>query len=205
MKQFILDEMQKLSALLASMQKDASLLKTLETISKACIDALKNGRKILFIGNGGSAADSQHLAAELVSRLQFDRPGLPALALTTDTSALTAIGNDYSFEEIFARQVQAVGQKGDVLIGISTSGKSKNILRALDVARENGLICIGFTGMQAPLLQERCLHVLNIPSSETQKIQEGHIVLGHILCALIEAAIFADEYGFKQAKIAELL
>jgi D-sedoheptulose 7-phosphate isomerase len=135
------------------------------------------------------------MAAELVSRLCYDRPGLAAIALTTDTSALTAIGNDYSFENLFSRQVEAIGQAGDVFIGITTSGKSPNILKALDVARAKGMTTIGFTGKSAFLLAERCDYVLNVPSTETPKIQECHIMLGHIVCALIEEDIFGAEYN----------
>lgn len=194
MHNMIQDEIQKLSSLLLQIQKDNLLLQTIEKIAHDCTRALTLGKKILFAGNGGSAADSQHLAAELVSRLNYNRPGLAAIALTTDTSALTAIGNDYAFENIFSRQVEALGQAGDVLIGISTSGKSPNIIKALEVARSKQMTTIGFTGMQAPMMAECCDWVVNIPSRETPKIQECHIMFGHIICALIEDAIFGAEY-----------
>lgn len=194
MHHLIQGEIQKLSSLLLQIQKDTQLLSVIEAIAEQCTQALRNGKKILFAGNGGSAADSQHLAAELVSRLNYNRPGLAALALTTDTSALTAIGNDYAFENIFSRQVESLGQPGDVLIGISTSGKSPNILRALEVARSKQMLTVGMTGMQAPLLAERCDFVVNIPSRETPKIQECHIMFGHIICVLIEDALFGAEY-----------
>ena len=141
-------------------------------------------------GNGGSAADAQHIAGELVSRFAFDRPGLPAIALTTDTSILTAVGNDYGYEKLFSRQVQAHGRNGDVLIVYSTSGRSPNILHALDEARASGLICVGFTGNQGGPMLELCDYLLEVPSSETPKIQEGHLMLGHILCGLVENALF---------------
>jgi D-sedoheptulose 7-phosphate isomerase len=144
----------------------------------------------LLAGNGGSAADAQHIAGEFVSRFAFDRPGLPAIALTTDTSILTAIGNDYGYEKLFARQVQAHGQKGDVFIGYSTSGQSPNVLLALKEARLRGLICIGLTGNRGGPMRELCDYLLEVPSSDTPKIQEGHLVLGHILCGLVENAIF---------------
>lgn len=198
MQNLIQNEIQKLSALLLQIQNDKHLLNLIETIGKKCTQALQLGKKILFVGNGGSAADSQHLAAELVSRLQYDRPGLAALALTTDTSALTAIGNDYAFENIFSRQVESIGQPGDVLIGISTSGKSANILRALEAAQLKQMTTIGFTGMHAPLMAERCDIVLNVPSKETPKIQECHIMMGHIICALIEDALFGAAYDPKR-------
>jgi D-sedoheptulose 7-phosphate isomerase len=195
----IQNEIKKLSDLLSVIQKDDLLLTIVEKVAAECINALRLGKKILFVGNGGSAADSQHLAAELVSRLNYDRPGLAAIALTTDTSALTAIGNDYAFENIFSRQIEALGQSGDVLIAISTSGKSKNILRALEAAKIKGMTTIGFSGISAPLLAECCDWVVNVPSRETPKIQECHILFGHIICGLIEDAMFGKEFG--QAKM----
>jgi D-sedoheptulose 7-phosphate isomerase len=194
MQKLILDEIQKTSLLLAQIEKDNHLLKTIEKIAGCCILALQEGKKILFAGNGGSAADSQHLAAELVGRLRFDRPGLASIALTTDTSSLTAIGNDYAFESIFSRQVEAIGLAGDVLIALSTSGKSMNILKALDAARVKQMKTIGFTGMYAPLMADRCDLLLNIPSVQTSKIQECHIMFGHIICALIENTVFGAQY-----------
>jgi D-sedoheptulose 7-phosphate isomerase len=195
MLDYIKKEIQKTLSVIQQVEADTLLLETAQNIAQKCIAALRANGKILFAGNGGSAADSQHMAAELVSRLCYDRPGLAAIALTTDTSALTAIGNDYSFENLFSRQVEAIGQAGDVLIGITTSGKSPNILKALDVARAKGMTTIGFTGKSAPLLAERCDFVLNVPSAETPKIQECHIMLGHIVCALIEEDIFGAEYN----------
>lgn len=198
MQMLINEEIQKLSSLLSHIQQDQHLLKMVEKIAEVCIFALRQGKKILLAGNGGSAADSQHLAAELVSRLRYNRPALPAIALTTDTSALTAIGNDYAFEQIFARQIEAIGNVNDIFIGISTSGKSPNILRAFDIAREKQLITIGLTGASAPHMAERCDWVLHVPSKETPKIQECHIMFGHIICALIEDALFGAEYDPKR-------
>lgn len=201
MLSYIKKEIQKTLSVIQQVDADAQLLEVAENIAKTCISALRANGKILFAGNGGSAADSQHLAAELVSRLSYDRPGLAAVALTTDTSALTAIGNDYSFENLFSRQVEAISRPGDVLIGITTSGKSPNILKAFEVARARGVTTIGFTGKTAPLMAERCDFVLNVPSSETPKIQECHIMLGHIICALIEEDIYGAEYNpHRQAK-----
>lgn len=194
MHTLIKSEIEKLAQLLSQIQHDEILLQTAQRIADQCIAALQNGKKILFAGNGGSAADSQHLAAELVSRLRYNRPGLASIALTTDTSALTAIGNDYAFENIFSRQVESIGQTGDVLIGISTSGKSPNILKALKAARERQMITIGFTGASAPLMAECCDLVLHIPHRETPKIQECHIMFGHIICAIIEDVIYGAEY-----------
>jgi D-sedoheptulose 7-phosphate isomerase len=204
MHSLIQDEIKKLSSLLLQIQNDTALLTTVQAIADTCVSALKQGKKILFAGNGGSAADSQHLAAELVSRLRYNRPGLASIALTTDTSALTAIGNDYAFENIFARQIESIGQAGDIFIGISTSGKSPNILKALDAAREKGLITIGFAGASAPMMAERCQLVMNVPAKETPKIQECHIMFGHIICAIIEDVIFGAEYDPMRKKVVDV-
>jgi D-sedoheptulose 7-phosphate isomerase len=195
MQGYIREELEKTRHLLTLIEKDQQLLNTAEDIARVCIHSLRQGGKILFAGNGGSAADSQHLAAELVSRLRYDRPGLASIALTTDTSALTAIGNDYAYENIFSRQVEAIGQGGDVLIAISTSGKSPNVLRAFEAARKKNIICVGFTRDVAPMMEERCDFVLNIPGKETAKVQEWHIFFGHIICSLIEEEIFGEEYN----------
>ncbi|HLB41366.1 MAG TPA: D-sedoheptulose 7-phosphate isomerase [Gammaproteobacteria bacterium] len=205
MRDFIQNEIKKLSSILWHIQQDTDLLKKVGLIAEYCTRALKQGKKILFAGNGGSAADAQHLAAELVTRLCYNRPALAAIALTTDTSALTATGNDYAFENIFSRQVEAIGQPDDVLIGISTSGTSPNVLRALEAARIKQLITIGLTGMQAPLMAERCDIVLNIPSKETPKIQECHIMLGHIICSLVEETMFGEQYNpLRQANLVSI-
>ena len=154
--------------------------------------SLQNSGKILLAGNGGSAADAQHIAGELVSRFAFDRPGLAAIALTTDTSILTAIGNDYGYEKLFSRQIQALGLAKDVFIGYSTSGRSPNILKAFEEAKQKGLVCVGLTGNKGGPMHELCDVVLAVPSADTPKIQEGHLMLGHTLCGLIENKIFAE-------------
>lgn len=177
-------------AIMSAMLADSNLIDRVEAAALSCIHCMKQGGKILLAGNGGSAADAQHIAGEFVSRFAFDRPGLPAIALTTDSSILTAIGNDYGYEKLFARQVQALGQKGDVFIAYSTSGKSPNILLALQEARARGLVCVGLTGNLGGPMSEICDHLLEVPSPDTPKIQEGHLVLGHILCGLVENAIF---------------
>ena len=191
MKQYIETELSKSLKTLQMVADDQEILNTLELVAKACCAALRNGNKILIAGNGGSAADAQHLAGELVSRFKFDRPGLAALALTTDTSVLTAIGNDSGYELVFARQVNALGTRGDIFIAISTSGRSQNILKALEEAREKGLVAVGFTGEAGTEMAALSDHLIQIPSNETPKIQEAHITLGHILCGLIECAMFA--------------
>lgn len=178
--------------IMSAMLADKVLLTKLEAAAQACIECMKHGGKILLAGNGGSAADAQHIAGEFVSRFAFDRPGLPAIALTTDTSILTAIGNDYGYEKLFVRQVQAHGQKGDIFIGYSTSGKSPNVLLAFEEAHSRGLVCIGLTGNRGGAMRELCDHLLEVPSADTPKIQEGHLVLGHIICGLVESAIFMD-------------
>ena len=190
MKCYISAQISEAQLVMSSMLTDDVLLSTVEAAGSACIECLQQGGKILLAGNGGSAADAQHIAGEFVSRFAFDRPGLPALALTTDSSILTSIGNDYGFEKLFSRQMQALGNKGDVFIGYSTSGKSVNILRAFEEAKVQGLICIGLTGNQGGSMSELCDYLLEIPSSDTPKIQEGHLVLGHILCGLVENALF---------------
>jgi len=155
----------------------------------ACLNALNNGNKILFFGNGGSASDAQHLATELTVRFTENRRALPALSLTTDTSALTAIGNDFGFDFIFSRQVEALGNEGDVAIGISTSGTSVNILKALTAAREQGLVTVGLTGKDGGKMPEYCDVTLIVPSQITARIQEMHILLGHMLCGAIEQSM----------------
>lgn len=195
MRTFIEDEIQKTRTTLAAMLADQGLITHVEAAAQQCVHALKQGHKIMFAGNGGSAADSQHLAAELVNRFRYNRPGLAGIALTTDTSTLTSIGNDHSFENLFARQVEAIGQQGDVLFGISTSGKSPNILCALEKARKMGIITIGFTGKDGGLMADLCHVLIKIPNTETGKIQECHMIIGHIICSLIEEDIFGKLYN----------
>lgn len=179
--------------LFALMSADSRLLENLAGGAKACIECFEKGGKVLLAGNGGSAADAQHIAGEFVSRFMFDRPGLSAIALTTDTSILTAIGNDYGYEKLFLRQVQAHGKVGDIFIAYSTSGRSPNILLALAEAQKNGLICIGLTGNRGGTMGQYCNWLLEVPSSDTPKIQEGHLVLGHILCGLVEKSLYSKD------------
>jgi D-sedoheptulose 7-phosphate isomerase len=170
---------------------DPQFCDTLAAIAEAAVTALAAGGKLLLAGNGGSAADAQHLAGELVGRLNYDRGPAAALALTTDSSVLTAIGNDYGFERIYERQVLALGVPGDVFIAISTSGRSPNILRALAAAQERELVTVGFTGRSGGEMAARCDFLLRAPTDSTQLIQQIHIVAGHILCALVEERLFA--------------
>jgi len=162
--------------------------------AEAIAHGLRNGRKMLFFGNGGSAADSQHLASEMVGRFCPDRAPLAAIALSTDTSILTAVSNDYGYEKVFARQIEALGNPGDTAIGISTSGNSANILEALDVARSKGLFTVGFTGETGGKMNGRAEVLFRVPSRVTARIQETHILLGHILCELVERELFPEVY-----------
>lgn len=173
--------------------ENENILSKIRDVSLVIVDSLKNGGKVLICGNGGSAADSQHIAAELVGRLSFDRPGLPAMALTVDSSILTAVGNDYGYEMVFSRQVQACAQKGDVLIGISTSGNSKNVVNAILEAKENGVFTVGFTGEKDGLISANADITIKIPSSETPIIQESHLMAGHIICAMVEKMMFPQD------------
>jgi len=168
-----------------------AFIETLEQCANLCADAIKKGHKVLFAGNGGSASDAQHLAAELVGRYKNDRPSLAAIALTTDTSALTAIGNDYGYDQVFARQLAGLGQPGDVVIAISTSGNSANVLKAGEVAREKGIHIIGMSGDKGKLkeIADQCLAV---PAPSTATIQEAHIMLGHIICDLTEKQLYPE-------------
>jgi D-sedoheptulose 7-phosphate isomerase len=171
------------------LENDA-LISMIGKVANKCIDALSKGQKILLAGNGGSAADAQHIAAELVSQYEFKRTPLPAMALTTDTSILTAISNDYGYEQLFARQLQANAVKGDIFIGISTSGNSPNVLQALQYARISGIITIGMTGARGDNMTKLCELCIKIPSISTPRIQEAHITIGHILCGMIENTIY---------------
>jgi D-sedoheptulose 7-phosphate isomerase len=165
---------------------DPALLAIARAIAAAIIGALRSGNKILLIGNGGSAADAQHIAAEIIGRYKQDRPAYAAIALTTDTSALTAIANDYGFEQLFARQVEGLGARGDVLLALSTSGRSPNILAALRSARERGLVTIGFTGSKGEALGALCDHLFVSPSEDTPVVQQIHLSVAHGICDEIE-------------------
>jgi len=187
---FIGAEFDKTRSNFQRMAEDVGLREQIVEAVNLCVHALREGRKILFAGNGGSAADAQHWAGELVSRFYYDRPGLPAIALTTDTSILTAIGNDYGYDYTFARQIEALGQAGDVFVAISTSGNSPNILRAAEAAKARNVKVIGFTGLGGGKLAPVADICFRIPSDETPRIQEGHEFVGHLLCALIESEMY---------------
>mgnify|MGYP000216818166 CR=1 FL=1 len=168
---------------------DDFLIQKIESAIEIVVCAVKRGNRIIFAGNGGSAADAQHLAAEFVSRFEFDRPGLPALSLSTDTSMITAIGNDYGYERLFLRQLQAQARPGDVFVGITTSGKSPNVLRAFEACKDLQVTSIALCGLGGEM-EDKVDHVLRAPSRETPRIQECHILIGHIICAEVEQQIF---------------
>lgn len=190
MKHVIRTEFAKALANFQAMSSDEVMLSQIVTAVELSTEALREGRKLMFAGNGGSAADAQHWAGELVSRFYYDRPGLAAIALTTDSSILTAIGNDYGYDYTFARQVEALGQTGDVFVAISTSGNSPNIIRAAEAAKARGIHVLGFTGAGGGKLAPLSDICFRIPSTETPRIQEGHEFVGHLLCALIEAQMY---------------
>ena len=175
--------------------QDTALLATARQIAAVIVAALRAGNKLLIIGNGGSAADAQHIAAEIVGRYKQDRPAYAAIALTTDTSALTAIANDYGFEQVFARQVKGLGQRGDALLALSTSGRSPNILAALRTARERGLVTIGFTGTRGEALGADCDHLLVAPSDDTPVVQQIHLTVAHAICDEIEQTMMRKTQG----------
>jgi D-sedoheptulose 7-phosphate isomerase len=170
---------------------DVVLLEKIGRAAKVITDAYRKGNKTLLAGNGGSAADAQHIAGEFVSRFYFDRPGIPSIALTTDTSIITAIGNDYGYDKLFERQVWAQGVAGDVFIGISTSGNSCNVTKALKAAKTKGIFTVGLTGEKHGTMDEFCDIIIKVPSSETPRIQECHILIGHVICCIVEENLFA--------------
>lgn len=176
-------------SVVSSIVANKGLQSKIEQLALLIVSSLKKGGKIMFIGNGGSAADSQHMAAEYVSRFAFDRKGLPGIALTTDTSILTAIGNDYSFDNVFSRQLNALGNEGDILIAYSTSGRSLNIVKAINEAKSMGIYSVLFTGLEGSALSNADLTIAS-PSSSTPHIQDGHLILGHLLCYLVEKLYF---------------
>jgi D-sedoheptulose 7-phosphate isomerase len=185
-------EIAEVHSVLGALLEDKSLQKILIDAAAACNQSISSGGKLLLAGNGGSAADAQHIAAEFVNYFNFPRPGLPAIALTTDSSVMTSVSNDTSYDLVFARQIQAIGQSGDVFLGYSTSGKSENVLRAFEAAKEKGLVTIGLTGNRVDQMAPICDYLLSVPSSNTPHIQEGHLVLGHILSGLVESWQFPD-------------
>ncbi len=170
--------------------KDDVLLTTVQQVAEMMVSALKNGQRIYFCGNGGSAADAQHLAAEFSGRFYTDRRALPAEALHCNTSYLTAVANDYSYDVVYARLIEGIANPGDILVGLSTSGNSKNIVAAFETARKNNIVTVGFTGADGGRMRTLSDYLINVPSADTPRIQESHILLGHIVCQLVEELFF---------------
>jgi D-sedoheptulose 7-phosphate isomerase len=186
----IIEAINQAIALKQEVLSDSNLLKTIEEVTEVITNCFQNKGKVLFCGNGGSAADAQHLAAEFSGRFYYDREPLYSEALHVNTSYITAVANDYSYNEVYSRLIKAKGAKGDVLVGISTSGNSENIVRALNTANELGMITVGLTGNNGGKMKDICNYLLNVPSNDTPRIQEVHILIGHIICELVEASIF---------------
>jgi D-sedoheptulose 7-phosphate isomerase len=200
MKHLVQKQLQQSIATLQAVLADEKISDTLVTIAKLTADAMSSGHKLLVAGNGGSAADAQHLVAEFVVRLTVNRPALRAIALTTDSSILTAAGNDFGFDHLFSRQLEALGQPGDLFLGISTSGNSKNILNALHQAKKMNIATIGLSGNDGGQMRPFCDHNIIIPSAVTMNIQESHLALEHIFCMLVERFTFGPDFN-KQPQI----
>ena len=178
------------SLIIKTISQNKLIIKKIVEISCLITNAMRNGNKVLFFGNGGSAADAQHMAGEFVSKFLFDRDALPAIALTTDSSVLTSIANDYGYKEVFSRQIRALGAQGDIAFAYSTSGNSSNVLEALFTAKKKGLITIGMTGNKINKMNEYCKMIINVPSDKVPRIQEGHLLIGHTICQLVEMNLF---------------
>ncbi len=192
MKNYIKNQVKLSFETKQAIYENEKLLNDIEKVSRLCVELYKNNKKTILAGNGGSAADAQHIAAEMVGRYGFDRPSLPSLALTTDTSALTAIGNDYGYDKVFSRQLEGMGQDGDLFIGISTSGNSENIINAFNSAKDKNIITVALTGKDGGEMAKIADISLIVPSESTPRIQESHILIGHIICDIIEKEIFGD-------------
>lgn len=190
MKEIIRNDIERSIAVKSAILNNEAILSQIEAIANKMISAYRSKKKVMFAGNGGSAADAQHLAAELVNRFCFDHIGLPALALSTDSSIVTSIGNDYGYDFLFSRQVAAQGCEGDIFVGISTSGNSENIVKALKTCKDKQIFTVGFTGGNGGKMSDLCDICIIVPSKETARIQEAHIMLGHILCGIVESNLF---------------
>ena len=196
MKNYIQDQIKKSYETKQVIYENEALLEKIEAVAKLCVKLYKESdKKTILAGNGGSAADAQHIAAELVGRYGFDRPSIPSLALTTDTSNLTAIGNDYGYDQVFSRQLEGMGQKGDIFFGISTSGNSQNIINAFASAKKKGITTVALVGRDGGKMAQMADIALVVPSDSTPRIQESHILIGHIICDIIEKELFGDGVG----------
>ncbi len=195
MKAFISNQIADSAATKQKILEDDALLETIASVAKACVNVYKNGKKTLLAGNGGSAADAQHIAAELVGRYGFDRPSIPSIALTTDSSNLTAIGNDYGYDKVFSRQLEGMAVEGDLFIGISTSGNSQNVINAFESAASKGVTTVALVGRDGGKMAQMADYAIVVPSNATPRIQESHILIGHILCDIIEKELFGEGVG----------
>ena len=191
-EQCIADQIRASISTKQAILSDKGLMRNIAAAAQMIVDAYEQGKKTLLAGNGGSAADAQHIAGEFVSKFYFDRPGIASIALTTDTSIITAIGNDYGYDKLFSRQIQAQGSAGDVFIGISTSGNSANLVEALRMCGQKGIKTIGLTGFSGGEMDSMCDLCIKVPSGETPRIQESHILIGHIICCIVEEKLFGD-------------
>ena len=191
-EQCIADQIRASISTKQAILSDEGLMRNIAAAAQMIVDAYEQGKKKLLAGNGGSAADAQHIAGEFVSKFYFDRPGIASIALTTDTSIITAIGNDYGYDKLFSRQIQAQGSAGDVFIGISTSGNSANLVEALRMCGQKGIKTIGLTGFTGGEMDSMCDLCIKVPSGETPRIQESHILIGHIICCIVEEKLFGD-------------
>jgi len=203
MREIVQKQLAQSIATMQAVLADDTIADTLVRLSELTAASMRSGGKLLVAGNGGSAADAQHLVAEFVGRLVVNRPALRAIALTTDTSILTAVGNDFSFDHVIERQVEALGAPGDIFLGISTSGNSKNILKAVHLAKKMGLTTVGFTGNQGGEMARHCDLNVIVPSTVTMNIQESHLALEHIFCMLVELCYFGPDFATKPHHIAE--
>jgi D-sedoheptulose 7-phosphate isomerase len=195
MNDLVRKQLEQFIATLQAVMDDPNIAEAVVCAGKLTATAMKEGHKLMVAGNGGSAADAQHLVAEFVSRLTVDRPAMRAIALTTDTSILTAIGNDYSYDNVFARQVEALGQKGDVFLGISTSGNSTNLVKAMKLCRQLGIATVGYVGCGGGAIAPLCDIAVVVPSDVTMSIQEAHLALEHIFCMVVERFYFSEDFG----------
>ena len=203
MRELLQQQLQRTIATITAVRQDEDIANSVVRAAEVISEAMKSGNKLIVAGNGGSAADSQHLVAEFVSRLTIDRPALPAIALTTDTSILTAIGNDYAYENVFERQVEAIGRAGDVFLGISTSGNAKNLLKALGLCRAMGITTVGYMGNKGGAMKPLCDIPVIVPSDVTMHIQESQLALEHILCMMVERFYFGEDFGRRPQNISE--
>ena len=203
MQDLVTSQLDHSLATLTAVRTDRSIANAVVQAGKIIAEAIRNGNKLMVAGNGGSAADAQHLVAEFVSRLTRNRPALPAVALTTDTSILTAIGNDFSFDDVFERQIEAIGKPGDIFLGISTSGNARNLMKALQLCKARAIATVGYLGNEGGAMAPLCDYRVIVPSRVTMHIQESHLALEHILCMVVERYYFGEDFDNVPQYVAE--